>query len=273
MSVQQSTDLVPIPVPGTDREIVATVIDGKPMVSLRHACDAIGIDPESQRRKLRRRSWAVAVQKTATGTDGKSYEMTMIDRRTFTYWLGGLDENKVSAEAKPVLVKFQAEAADALDAYFNEGGAINPRATEDQLDALARKTRMQIDIIHACKGIIAPAHLEAKARVVLARVMGEAPELDSATQPLYVWDYLSEKMPRSLVEAKAAGFGTRVKAAYTREYQRAPERHHQTLPNGTVRPVNAYTEADRPMFDSVWAKHYANAVAESALFAVKGGAS
>lgn len=266
------SELQTIPVPGTDRVIAATVINGKPAVSLRHACDAIGIAYDSQRRKLSGRSWATVTQEVSVGADGKARDMTMIDRRTFTMWLGGMDENKVSEAAKPILIAFQAEAADALDAYFHEGGAINPRASEDQLDSLARKTRMQIDIIHACKGIIAPAHLEAKARVVLARAMGEAPELDEASRPLYVWDYLSEKMPRSLVEAKAAGFGTRVKAAYTREFNRAPERHHQTLPNGTVRPVNAYTESDRPMFDAVWAQHYANTVAESALFAVKGGA-
>lgn len=36
--------LVRIPVPGTDREITATLVEGKPMVSLRHACEALGID-------------------------------------------------------------------------------------------------------------------------------------------------------------------------------------------------------------------------------------
>lgn len=70
-----SAELIPVPVPGTNRQIVATLVGGKPHVSLRHACEAIGIDPESQRRKLRSRSWAVAVQSTATGADGKSYEM------------------------------------------------------------------------------------------------------------------------------------------------------------------------------------------------------
>jgi hypothetical protein len=37
-----SADLVPVPVPGTDRKIMATVIAGKPMVSLRHACIVTG---------------------------------------------------------------------------------------------------------------------------------------------------------------------------------------------------------------------------------------
>ena len=268
-----TAELVAVSVPGTDRKIMATVIDGKPLVSLRHSCDAIGIAFDSQRRKLTSRSWATVTQEVSVGADGKARDMTMIDRRTFTMWLGGMDENKVSEAAKPILIAFQAEAADALDAYFNEGGAINPRATEDQLDRITREARSQLGLINMCKGIISPAHLEAKARVVLARAMGEAPELDDATKPLYVWDYLSEKMPRTLVEAKAKGFGTRLREMYTKKYDRAPERHHQTLPNGQVRPVNAYTEADRPLFDSVWARDYANKVADAALFAITGGAS
>lgn len=122
--------------------------------------------------------------------------------------------------------------------------------------------------------MIDPKHLEAKARIVVARALGEAPEITPADVPLYVSDYLAGKgLRRDLVDAKASGFGKRLKARYIVEHDREPERHHQNLPNGTVRQVYAYTEADRPLFDSVWAKHYANVVSESALFAIPGGAS
>lgn len=268
-----SADLVPIPVPGTDRQIMARVVDGKPMVSLRHCCDAIGIDPENQRRKLSAKPWAVAVMSTATGLDGKSYQMTMIDRRTFTMWLATIDTNRVSPAARPILEAFQAEAADALDAYFNEGGAINPRATEDQLERIARQAQAQAAVLQALKGIVDPKHLEAKGRVVLARALGETPEIAAAAIPLYVSDYLRHKgMDSTLVDAKASGFGKRLKARYIVEHDREPGRTHQILPNGTVREVYAYTEADRPLFDSVWARHYATKVAETALFAIDGGA-
>lgn len=194
MSDQKSTDLVPIPVPGTDRQVVATVIDGRPHVSLRHACEAIGLAVESQRNKLRNRSWACATQWVAQMPgDGQRREHTMIDRRTFTMWLGGIDENRVSEEARPILVAFQAEAADALDAYFHDGGAINPRATEDQLDRIARLARGQMEILQLAKGLIDPKHLEAKARIVVARALGEAPEITPDDVPLYVTDYLRDK--------------------------------------------------------------------------------
>lgn len=274
MSDTKNTQLVPIAVPHTDRLIMATLVDGQPMVSLRHACESIGIDTENQRKKLDGKSWAVAVLITATGSDGKSYQMTMIDRRTFTMWLATIDANRVSSEARPVIEAFQAEAADALDAYFNEGGAINPRATEDQLDHLARRAQAQAGVLQALRGIVDPKHLEAKGRIVLARALGEAPEIEPQDLPLYVHDYLREKgLRRDLIEAKASGFGKRLKALYTVERDRAPEMHPQELSGGRVVQVCSYTEADRPLFDSVWARHYANTVAESALTVVRGGVS
>lgn len=267
------TELVPIPVPGTDRVIMAAVVDGKPVISLRHACEAIGVAHDAQRRKLRNRSWATVTQEVSVAEDGKPRDMTVMDRRTFTMWLGGIDENRVSPEAKPILIAFQSEAADALDAYFNEGGAINPRATEDQVERLSRDIQAQAAVLKSFKGLIDPRHLEAKARVLMARALGEAPELDDSLRPLYVWDYLKSKgLHIDMVDAKASGFGTRVKKLYIEKYDREPDRHFGEV-KGRIRPINAYTEADRPLFDKVWAKDYATKVSESAFTVVQGGAS
>ena len=256
------SDLVPITVPGTDRTIMATAINGKPAVSLRHACDAIGLAADSQRRKLLTRSWATVTQEVAVAEDGKQREMTMIDRRTFTMWLGGIDENRVSDEARPILIAFQAEAADALDAYFHEGGAINPNATEQQLSRLAQQAQAQAGVLQALRGIVDPKHLEAKGRIILARALGEKPEIDPATVPLYVSDYLvSRGLSSDLVAAKASGFGKRLKGLYVAEHGDAPGKAYQELPNGTTREVFAYTQADRPLFDRIWNSHYEGKVA------------
>lgn len=268
-----SAELVRVPVPGTDKQIMAMSVNGEPVISLRHVCDAIGIALESQKRKLTTRSWATTTQQVAVAEDGKRRTMTMIDRRTLMMWLGGIDENRVNPDIRPTLVAFQSQAAIALDAYFNEGGAVNPNATEDQLERISRQVQAQAAALNALKGIVDAKHLEAKGRLLVARAMGEAPELDPATLPLYVWDYLKSKgLARPLIEAKASGFGKRLKALYTVQHDRAPEKHHQDV-NGKVREVYAYTEADRSLFDSVWARHYANAVAETALRVVPGGDS
>ena len=259
----KNTELVPIAVPGTDRQIMATLVNGKPSVSLRHACDAIGISFDAQRVKLNNKSWA-SVTMIVTQLDGDTQrrEIAMIDRRTFTMWLATIDTNRVSDEARPIIEAFQAEAADALDAYFHEGGAINPSATEDQLDRLTRQAQAQASVIQALQGIVDPKHLEAKGRIVLARALGEKPELDPTTIPLYVSDFLKSKgLASDMVAAKASGFGKRLKGLFVAEHGDAPGKAFQELPNGTTREVFAYTEADRPLFDQVWARHYATEVA------------
>lgn len=149
MSVPNATgQLVQIAVPGTTATIAAAEIDGQPMVAFRPMCDAIGVSYAAQYRKLQGRSWAVVALKATTGADGKTYQMVMIDRRTMTMWLATLDENRVSETAKPTVVAFQAEAADALDAYFHTGQATNPRGSSlSTFDIL----RAQIDQLEAAQ--------------------------------------------------------------------------------------------------------------------------
>ena len=155
---------------------------------------------------------------------------------------------------------YQLEAANALDSYFHQGGAINPRAEEHQLNALMRQSQMQMELCQAAKGLIHPDHLEAKARIVLARGLGEAPELDPKTRPLYTADFLKSKnLSNKKMKSVAPMFGKRMKALYTLEKGREPEKYDLTLPNGQVRQVNGYTEADRPLMQRVWDQYYTTA--------------
>lgn len=257
-----TAQLVPINIPGASKPVTASSVAGAVLVSVRHACDAMSIDFSGQMQRLARTSWATVVMTPTVAEDGKVRELAMLDRRTFTMWLATIDTRRVkNPEAAATIEAFQAEAAEALDAYFHEGGAINPSATEDQLDRLARQAEAQARVLGALKGIVDPKHLEAKGRIVLARALGEAPELDRDSIPLYVSDYLSEKgLSSSLITAKASGFGKRLKGLYISEHGSDPQVSYQTLPNGTVREVKAYTQADRPLFDAVWNKHYADVV-------------
>jgi hypothetical protein len=258
-----SAELVNIPFHGT--ELLAVEADGKPEIVLKPATDSLGLAFDSQRRKLNSRSWATVTHRVVVAADGKSREMVTVDVRTFLMLLATINENNVAEDKRPLLIAYQSEVADVIESYFRDGGAINPRATEDQLSALARRAQLQAEVIKTLKGVVDDRHLEAKGRLILARALGEAPELDAASTPLYVSDYLTGKgLPRTLVQAKASGFGKRLKALYIVKHDREPELHFQELPNGTVREARAYTEADRPLFDAVWAKHYANVVADSA---------
>lgn len=254
-----STQLVTIPVPGTSNPIMAVQKDGTEWASITHVCDALGIDSKSQRRKIQGKSWACGVMMTLQ-VAGQNREVFMVDRRTLTMWLATIDTNRVNEAARPTLEAYQLEAANALDSYFHKGGAINPRAEEHQLNALLRQSQMQMELCQAAKGLIHPDHLEAKARIVLARGLGEAPELDPATRPLYTADFLKSKnLSAKKMKSVAPMFGKRMKALYTLEKGREPEKYDLTLPNGQVRRVNGYTEADRPLMQRVWDQYYTTA--------------
>lgn len=252
--------LVTIPVPGTNNPIMAVQKDGTEWAAARHICNALGIDWSGQAAKLKNKNWATVENISTVGADGKNRDMAMVDRRTLTMWLATIDTNRVSEAARPTLEAYQLEAANALDSYFHNGGAINPRAEEHQINALMRQSQMQMELCQAAKGLIHPDHLEAKARIVLARGLGEVPELNPETRPLYTADFLKSKnLSAKKMKSVAPMFGKRMKALYTLEKGQEPEKYDLTLPNGQVRQVNGYTEADRELMQRVWDQYYTTA--------------
>ncbi|QPR31873.1 phage antirepressor N-terminal domain-containing protein [Corynebacterium amycolatum] len=250
-----SNQIAAIPFHG--QTVQSVEVDGKPTVAFKPMVENLGLDYSRQLKKLKGKSWATVTNIVTVGADGKNREMSCIDLRTLTMWLATIDENRVNEEARPLVVAYQNEVADAIESYWANGGAINPRATEHQINALIRQSQMQMELCQAAKGLIRAEHLEAKARIILARGLGEAPELDEETRPLYTADFLKGKNLSSKKMRSIAGvFGKRMKAAYTLEYGREPEKYPLNLPNGQVRQVNAYTELDRPLMEQVWDKYF-----------------
>lgn len=251
--------LIPVPVPGATEPLMATEADGKAWASVRHVCEAIGINHAKQQQKLKGKKWAVVYLRDTTAADGKVYKTTMVDRRTLTMWLATIDANRVNDAARPVLEAFQAEAADALDAYFHEGGAINPNATEDQLGRLHTTisiAREQAEVLRILDGLMDPKHLEAKARIVAARALGETPELVPADVPLYAEDYLKQLgLPAKWIKHNRGVFGRRLKAAYVEAHGAEPGDGAGEVGGRTLR-IAAYTESDRALMDRVFDTYY-----------------
>lgn len=146
-----SADLVRVPFNGGT--LVAAMVNGEPHVSVRHVCDALGIDTRSQLRKLASRSWAVVVKATMTAADGKNYETSLVDRRTLTMWLATVNVNTVAEDARAVLDAYQTEAADALDAYFSHGVAVRPSSDLSSIDII----RAMVDQLEANQRMAAEA--------------------------------------------------------------------------------------------------------------------
>ena len=243
-----STSIVHVPFNG--QTIEAQKIDETVRVALNPLCENLGLDFGSQLKRLKRQPWATMVIMTTVGADGRRREMTMIDRETFVMWLATIDTGRLkNQQARDVIVAYQKEAAHALDAYFTTGVAVNTHL----LEARHHEAMMQVELLQAAKGLLHEDYLDAKTRIVIAREMGEAPQLDPTTRPLYTQDYLKEKnLSGKQIKSKASTFGKRLKKAYTEAHGTGPQRADLTLTNGHIIKVNAYTEADRPLFDSVW---------------------
>lgn len=254
-----------IHVPFHETHLVAVAIDGQLHVSVRHVCDQLGVEVAAQLRKLHRKPWACVVMKDMQMPgDDQRRQVAFIDRRTLTMWLATIETSRVDVAVRPFLIELQNEAADALDAYFNDGGAINPRATVDQLDLIQKR----VGIVQALRGVVADAYLDAKGRILLGQAMGERPELDESRRPLYVHDYLGSRgVKGSEVRAIGSAFGKLLRAAYFVEHADQPPKAPQEI-GGRLIDVYAYTEADRHLFDRVWINHYADR-----LTVIRGGVS
>lgn len=116
---------------------------------------------------------------------------------------------------------------------------------------------IQARVLDILKNVIAKDYLEAKAKIVLARAMGDTPEIEASARPLYIQDYLREKgATADEVKRCSSSFGKYVREDYVAERGVEPGKRLDETPSGQVREVYAYTEADRPIFDRAWGRSY-----------------
>lgn len=222
------------------------------LVALRPACEQLGIDADTQARKLHSKHWATTALKTVVAADGKPREMLMVTRDTFTMWLATIEPSRVNEAAREKVIVFQKEAVAALDAYFNDGGALNPRATEDQMQRLVDMASSRMDLIKKAEGIIDPAYLDTQARIVLGEGIGRVPELDPAKVPLEVDGYLKERgVSTGHRRSLRATFGRRLANLYFAEHGAKPMQAPKEV-GGGIREVNTYFSEHRPLFDKVF---------------------
>lgn len=116
------TELQRIPFAG--QEIQAEQKEGRVLVALKPLCMNLGLNYSAQYRRLQRQPWATVAIMATVGADSKERQMTMIDRRTFAMWLATIDTARMkNPGAAKLVIKYQCEAADVLDAWFGEPDA------------------------------------------------------------------------------------------------------------------------------------------------------
>lgn len=125
------SEIVHIPFQGDQLQAVAGE-DGKPLIAFRPFVETFGLEYATQLRKLKTRSWATVCQEHMVAADGKQRQMAVVPVRTLTMWLATMNEHEVRADRREKLIAYQAEVADAIEAYWTDGLVINPRLSEEE---------------------------------------------------------------------------------------------------------------------------------------------
>lgn len=151
------------------------------------------------------------------------------------------------------------EVARRVRTYLLDVEELAPAELRHEAIERAAVSRAQVLMLRAADGLVDPAWLRAKTKVVVARGLGEEPEIDPADRPLYVPDYLRERgitSKRDLASIQS-WFGRRVAALAEADGITLPEMRTSELPNGQLRETRAWTERHRPLFDATWQRWYA----------------
>ena len=72
---------------------------------------------------------------------------------------------------------------------------------------------------------------------------------------------MSGSLMTNKMKSIAPMFGKRMKAAYMFEHRTGPGKAPLELGNGRIIDTYAYTEADRPIFNTIWDTYYAQTAA------------
>lgn len=161
-------------------------VDGEPYVVFRPLVETLGLDYAGQFTKLNGKSWATVTKIVTVGLDDRTREMTAINLKTLTMWLATIDENRVNEASRPLVVAYQNEVAEAIESYWTKGTATNPRVVESQpqdFSEVISVSKQQLELLKMAEGLIDQDHLRAKANIILARGLGEAPQLDPVSRP------------------------------------------------------------------------------------------
>ena len=111
------------------------VIEDNQSIVVKDICEAIGIEYSRQVKRIKAdesfESKLIKVQ-----TRGGLQEVFTIPLSKLNGWLFSINPNKVKPEVKQKLIEYKKECFNVLNNYFNQGIAINHRATENDLQKI-----------------------------------------------------------------------------------------------------------------------------------------
>jgi P22_AR N-terminal domain len=258
-------------VPFMDGFIDTVLIGDEPHVVIRPTLTSMGVDPDSQLKKLKRKSWGSTVVTTVqVPGDSQAREVAVVDLDTWSMLLANIDESRVSEVARPLVIEYQKKSARALREYWTQGGAVNPAATREQVADLrdrldgverARLAQERLSAMGVAKqfGLVNSSYVEAMARTELARMNGTEPDIDPADITITCEEFLTERgVTGPDLRSARTRLGKTVATLYRARYDQAPQTIKRPI-DGVHRDVKVYTHRDIDLFEKAWAelgRHY-----------------
>jgi hypothetical protein len=118
------------------------IIEETQSVVIKDICLALGIDGNTQIKKLQAdesfESKLIKVQ-----TNGGMQEVFTIPLSKLNGWLFSINPNKVKPEVKEKLIQYKKECFNVLNNYFNNGIAVNHRASNSDLQKILNQIEKQ----------------------------------------------------------------------------------------------------------------------------------
>lgn len=136
--------------------------------------------------------------------------------------------------------------------HYETSTAPQPLEITAAAGPLPYKEQAEVVCIFARAGVLPEAYATATAKVIVARAMGESPELEPSETPLYAATFLAEKghKPKTVLKFQS-GFGSRVSNRYFKVHGRRPEKIPG--PAGSrIDKVAVYSEDDRSILEQVY---------------------
>lgn len=152
----------------------------------------------------------------------------------------------------------ESSVARSVRTYLLDVEELAPPEVRTEAIERAALARVQILAYRAADGLLERSWLATKAKLALARMAGEEPEIDPEDVPLYVPDFLkSMGLKKKQIDSEQSWFGKRAASLYEAEHGEKPGKRSADTPNGSIRNTMAWTQRDLPIFEEVWDRWYA----------------
>ena len=184
-------------------------------LSIKSACETLGIDPQAQQRRLERSPWASTAMMAVVAADGKHRDMFCLRIEKVGMWLATIETSRIADPAARAKIElWQCEASDVLDRWWRGAAFVRPVEVSPnlaRLQALHQELtghRVELDMIGSTLQAIADKQHET--RRVLETKLDDLSDYTERLDLELHRDKPSDAQRKETVEAIARACGCRV---------------------------------------------------------------